>query len=347
MRTFGIALLLFLLLFSYLPATVRASDDSNNGQLTPTPQIEGQLFNTISQLSQNINDSHLKQLIKEFENQVNTGGNISAATTLAEIQSYINSNRLSIPGSLYSLLNSLYISNNQLYLNQTLLSQLLGLLRLDQNGVPSGLANENPAQASIDLQAIGSFLSYIDPRLAAEIFNIAAGIQVSPTQERPTQSQYVQAAPSLPQLNNIPISPIELKPLIPSSLAYFFIPILIIPIMLLLFRKKMLPLLGEQKIPDDIFVNNIDVIKHPSTNREKIIHIFQKSLRFISLKGIKKMVHETHREFSQRISGNKFSSEFSTISNLYEKAKFSGSEIKFEDVLEAERSYQRLERIES
>lgn len=372
MRSFSVMLLLLLLLFSCFPVIVRASDDSNSGQLTTMSQIDqAQLINALNVLSQNINDTQLRQLINDFESQIKSSNYLSGGTCnsgngtsivypsgsatsimrngtltcssggagsiLLKIQSYMNSKNLT-SGSLYALVKSLSVNGTSIFLDQMVLQQLLGLSELNQNGVPRGLTNESPSQASIDLQAIASLLSSINPDLAAQLLRIAAGIKVS---QSSNSLPVVQPGPLPIQVNNIPVSPTV--PSLPTSYVFYLVPILAVPAVLFLFRRKIASLLGEQKTLEDEFYDKKNEIVYPRTNKEKIIQIFQKAVLLLGQKGIRKMKYETHREFSERLSSYIFSRDFRGIAGLYEKAKFSNAEIKVEDVSEAEQRYRRLE----
>lgn len=374
MQSFKVTLLLILLLFNCFPVIVKASDDSNSGQLTTISQIDqAQLINTLKVLSQNINDSQLRQLINNLESQIKSSDHPSGVTCnsgttfvdasgsvtamvvngsltcplgsgtgsillqLLKIQSYMDSKNLT-SGSFYALVKSLLVNGTSIYLNQIVLQQLLGLSELNQNGVPYGLANESPSQASIDLQAIASLLSSVNPDLAAQLLRVAAGIKVS---QNSNSLPPVQPGQLPIQVNNIPVSPTALS--LPTSYIVYLVPILTFPALLFLFRRKIASLLGKQKTLEDEFYDKKSEIVYPRTNKEKIIQTFQKAVLLLGQKGIRKMKYETHREFSERLSSYNFSGDFRSIAGLYEKAKFSNAEVNVDDVSEAEQKYRKLE----
>jgi hypothetical protein len=355
--TKNLFLVTVVLIFVITPYVAKASDDSNNGNLTTTTQINvNQLVNTLNVLSQNVNDTYLKQLIKNLENEIQSGNNSPSVTLctfsnsssvnncqnggaisdLSRIKSYIDSNKQQVPGSLYSLLNSLYVNNEGVFLNETLLQQLLNLSSLNQYGVPRGLENETPQQASIDLQTLASLLSTLNPDLVAQMLNLAAGIKVS---QGTIPSVPVQAGP-IP-ISNIPISPVE--PVMGPSYPYYLIPVLVLITIIIIFRGKISSLLGSQRIPEDVYFDMGKVIEFPRTNRDKIIQTFQKAIHLMVRRGIRKMIYETHREFSNKLASHSVHRDFSKLAELYEKAKFSGIEVNTADVIEAQQAYTRLE----
>lgn len=339
-----------------LPVVQRslASDDSNSGQLTSLTQLDPQqLANSLNLLNQNVNDTYIKSLISQLASEINNGNyeeancstnNTSSfgnsfycrnGVTLSLIQNYVNTNPNSVPGSLYALLNSLVYSNGQFYLNQQMLARLLGLSNLNNNGIPSGLSNESPEQASIDLQTLSSLLSNVNPDLMAQLLNDAAGIQFSGNQ---TPNAQFKLNP--PPVNNI-AAPIKTE--ISLSSYIYYLPILVFCALIFFIRKKISSFLGNQRLPEDEDYDTFNLDFKPRNNREKIIMIFRKSVFLVGVKGIKKMKFETHREFTQRLSNTQFYRDFRNIAELYEKAKFTLFEVGDQEVFFAEESYSKLE----
>jgi len=130
--------------------------------------------------------------------------------------------------------------------------------------------------------------------------------------------------------------------------ADFVFPLLVAAAIIGVFlsRNRFGRLLGSQKVPAAGEVGELepDLGLVPNTPKERIIAIFRKSVRLMRGRGVPKFRHETHREFSSKCSERAEGEHIGTISSLYEKAVFSGTEVTPSDATLAEREGESVEK---
>ncbi len=334
--------LVLILLFVAMPA--RASDDSNSGNLARTPTVNTQATAAaLNALSQNLNDTRLRQEVNQFNSQIGAGNYKAAASTLAQLRLDAEKNPNSSAG-LEALLKSLNVGPNGLSIDQNLLSSLLGLNNSLGGGPTSKFANESPQQVSLDLNTLSNLLQGVNPALAADLF-------------KASQSALGASGTGLPgfQLGNIhppSISPPSIgggPAAISSNPAEVILPILLIGGVLVVFlsRRRIVNGLGTQALPgsyrleDDDFYSGLD----PMDPRQRIIMLFGRTIQIMRGKGVPKLRNETHREFSSRLEGRQDGPHVSKISSLYEKARFSPLDVAPADAEDAQREVEMLERV--
>ena len=353
-RGFKLLIALGLLGFVLLSpvATVFAADDTNSGNLTPNPTLTPQqVASALNALGQGMNDSSIQKLLQQLNSQLSSGNNAGASSTILQLKA--DSNNPNMSASMKALLQSISEGKNGLTVDPQLLSALLGANSPTPNGVPSNLRNESPSRIPVDLNTLANLLQYVDPTLASSLLG-AAG---QPTQVAQGQKGIPPIIPPGINLNKLGLPAIStptfgsvgggvsLPALNPAD---FAIPLLVAAAIIGVFlsRNRFVRLLGPQSVPAAGEIGELepDLGLVPNTPKERIIAIFRKSVRLMRGRGVPKFRHETHREFSSKCSERAEGEHIGTISSLYEKAVFSGTEVTPSDATLAEREGESVEK---
>ncbi len=354
--TRGINLLLTFVLLGLLLSpvvTVFAADDSNSGNLTPTPTLTPQqLSSALTTLGQGTNDSSIQQLLQQLSSQVKSGDNAGASSTILQLKAD-SQNSPNMSASMKALLQSISSGKNGLTIDPQLLSTLLGANTPTANGVPSNLRNESPSRIPVDLATLANLLQYVDPTLASSLLGEAG----QPTQGGQGGQKGIPIAPpginlnklSLPTVSTPTFGSVGSGAALPAvNPADFAFPLLFAAAIIGLFlsRHRFGKLLGSQRVPamEELGVLEPDLGVTPNTPKERVIAIFRRSVRLMRGRGVPKFRHETHREFSSKCSERPEGEHIGTISSLYEKAVFSGNEVTPNDATLAEREGEAVEK---
>jgi len=352
----GFKLLTALILMGFVllspVAAVLAADDSNSGNLTPNPTLTPQqVASALTALGQGTNDSSIQQLLQQLNSQVSSGDSAGAASTILQLKA--DSNNPNMSASMRALLQSISSGNNGLTIDPKLLSSLLGANNPTPNGVPSNLTSESPSRIPVDLSTLANLLQYVDPTLASTLLGEAG----QPTQVGEGPKTIPSITPPGINLNKLGLPAISTPTFgsvgggvsLPAvNPAEFAFPLLLVAAMVGVFlsRHRFGRLLGSQKVPamGEVGVLESDLEVAPNTPKGRIIAIFRKSVRLMRGRGVPKFRHETHREFSSKCSERPEGEHIGTISSLYEKAVFSGTEVTPSDATLAEREGESVEK---
>ena len=322
-----------------LAVPAHASDDSNAGQLAQVPTVStAQLGSTLGTLAQGTNDTQLQQLLSQFQSQLGSGNNSGAASTLGQLQNLSAKQPGAVPPSLNALLNSLSVGSGGASVNSGLLASLLS------SG--SGSSGESTQKLSVDMQSLAGLMQYANSTLASELLQNSS--LLSQSAFAGSSGVSVGGAPvALPGFSGLPgISlpsagapslsvgaPSGGLPSIP--LTAFVIPLVVAGMVAALYfsRGRVVRLIGSQSLPGMTLMRGgkddgeKEVGAIPSDPRKRIEFYFGKAVRLMGRRGVPKLESETHREFSAKCEGTPERPHVSTISSLYEKAKFSGQEV--------------------
>lgn len=350
------------LLLAFALATVafavpaRAADDSNSGQLTPAPTLSPQqLSSVLSALGQGGNDTQFQNLLSQFQSQVSSGNYSGAAPTLGQLQGLSSSQQGASSQSLNALLQALSVGSNGASVNSSKLSSLL---------TPgSGGTAESQQRLSVDMRALANLLQYANSTLASQLLQNSSLLSQAAFQGANGVS--LGAAPvSLPKVSGFPGfgvpsvgapslsvgTPSGGLPTIPPIA--FLIPLLVTgaAATLLLSRRRLVRLVGPQSVPGMVpqasSVEGAEAIRPPPDPRGRIEFYFQKAVRLMARRGVRKLDHETHREFSVKCEPTPQAQHVGTISSLYERAKFSGQVVGGQEADLAARSLHAMDKEE-
>jgi len=320
-----------------LAVPAHAADDSNAGQLAQVPTVNpAQLRSTLGTLAQGTNDTQLQQLLSQFQSQLGSGNESGASSTLGQLQNLSASQPGAVTPPLNALLNSLSVGNSGASVNSGLLASLLS----------SGSSNESKQQLSVDMQSLAGLMQYANSTLASELLQNSS--LLSQNAFLGSNGVSIGGAPvAVPGLSGLPSlslpsagapslsigTPSGGLPSIP--LTAFLIPLVVAAMAAALFfsRGRVVRLIGSQSLPGMALVRGAkdddekEVGAMPSDPRKRIEFYFGKAVRLMGRRGVPKLESETHREFSAKCEGTPERPHVSTISSLYEKAKFSGKEV--------------------
>ena len=81
----------------------------------------------------------------------------------------------------------------------------------------------------------------------------------------------------------------------------------------------------------------------PTDPRRRIEFYFGKAVSLMARRGVPKLESETHREFSSKCESTPERAHVSTISSLYEKAKFSGQSVGSPDADSAAAAFRSMD----
>jgi len=334
--------LVVLLSMTALP--VLAADDSNSMNFRTSGTLSNQQISTaLTTLSQNLTDPALKQSLSQLASQLNNGNAAGATSTLLTLQADANNDPQASAG-LKALLQSLSVGQNGLSLNSTKLASQLGVggspLRL-----PNSLSNESPQQLTVDLNTLATLLQGVDPALAAQMLNTlqlgGGGANVSPPGSVNVGGLKVPGM-SVPSLK---------LPTVGASSTFDPI-VLLVPLAFVIvtgiyvFRGRLLALLGRQAMPSATAVMEDEGLFHvtdPNDRRQSVYFSFSRAVQIMRTKGVPKKVSETHREFSAKTRGRPEGEAVRTVSEAYEKARFTMLEVEESDVTNARSAVNALE----
>jgi hypothetical protein len=315
----------------------RAADDSNAGQLAQAPTVSpAQLGSTLGTLAQGTNDTQLQQLLSQFQSQLSGGNDSGAASTLGQLQHLSSTQPGAASPSLNALLQSLSVGNSGASINSGLLASLLSA------GASGTASSESTQKLSADMQSLAGLMQYANSTLASELLQNSSLLSQSaftgiPVGGAPVALPGFSGLPgaSLPSAGAPSLSlggPSMGVPSIP--LTAFVIPLVAAGMVAALFfsRGRVVRLIGSQSLPGMTLLgrakdDGAEAGAAPSDPRKRIEYYFGKAVRLMGRRGVPKLDSETHREFSSKCEGTPERPHVSTISSLYEKAKFSGEEV--------------------
>ena len=210
------------------------------------------------------------------------------------------------------------------------------------------MANQSPASSAQALQALSSLLKNIYPALAQQMLSEANGIlQNSGTNPGLSTPTLPTGQPSLPTINPPSLSGAPMTKLPSVNAATIAIPIIVIiaVIALFLFRNKFAATIGRQILPGRLKPLDLtdDAKYDQSDPRSRILYTFARAVGIMRVKGFEKYIFESHREFAKKCLPSVESPHVSTISALYEKAKFSGRQVSIGDADQAAKELSSIE----
>ena len=323
---------------------VLAADDSNSMNFRTNGTISNQQISTaLATLSQNSTDPAFAQSLNQFVSQLNNGNTAGAASTLVTLQSDANSDPQASAG-LKALLQSLSVGQNGLSLDSNKLASQLGVggspLRL-----PNTLANESPQQLTVDLNTLATLLQGVNPTLAAQMLNMlqlgGGGANIS--------------LPGSANLGGLKVPGVSVPSLsLPTvGASSSFDPILLLlPLAFVIvagiyvFRGRLLALFGRQATPSAAAVMEDEGLFHVTDSndrRQSVYFSFSRAIQIMRTKGVPKKVSETHREFTAKTRGRPEGEAVRTVSEAYEKARFTRLEVDESDVTNARSAVNALE----
>lgn len=318
-----------------LAVPAQAADDSNAGQLAQAPTVSPEQLNSaLSSLAQGTNDTAVQQLLSQFQSQLSSGDYQGAASTLVQLKSLSSSDPNGVPPSLNALLQSLTVGNNGASIDANTLASLL-------RSAPATSAGSQQ-RLSVDMQTLANLMQYVNSTMASQLLqssdmlsqNAFAGgginsggsqIVLPGVSTLPALSIPAVIAPSL-SVGGASGAP----PAIP--LAALAVPLVVAAAVAALFlsRGRVVRLMGAQRLPDLTFLKGgrdegeDEGATVPTEPRRRIEFYFARAVRLMAGRGVPKLKSETHREFSSKCEGTPERRHVTTISSLYEKAKFSG-----------------------
>jgi len=325
-----LTILSFILSAGLVALPARAADDSNSGQLTPSPTVNPQDLNAaLSSLAQGTNDSQMQQLLSQFQSELNSGDLNSASSTLLQLQGLSNSQGGSSP-ALNALLNSLTIGDNGASINANTLASILNST--------SSSSSESPQRLSVDMQTLASLMQLASPTLASQLLQDSSSLSQSAFGASAKSGGGSISFPGLSGFSGLSVPSVGtpsvgggggfgIPSVSPEMLAFPAITIGAVAAVYL-SRKRLARLMSVQRMPGVPLARNSGVetapLKAPSDPRGRIEFYFWKTVRVMDRRGVPKTDSETHREFASKVSSRPEEPDVRTISSLYEKAKFSG-----------------------
>jgi hypothetical protein len=323
-----------------LAVPAHAADDSNAGQLAQVPPVStAQLGSTLGTLAQGNDDAQLQQLLSQFQSQLSAGNYSAASSTLGKLQNLSAGQPASVSPSLGALLNSLSVGSNGATVNSGTLASLL------TSGSGAGSSSESAQQLSGDMQSLAGLMQYANSTLASELLQNSSLLSQSAFGSGGVSAGGAPVAlPGLSGLSHISVPSVGAPSLsvgtptgnIPAiPLTSLVIPLALAAIVAALYfsRGRVVRLIGSQSLPGMPLLRGAkeegakEVGAIPADPRGRIEFYFGKAVRLMGRRGVPKLGSETHREFSSKCEGTAEQPHVSTISSLYEKAKFSGQEV--------------------
>ena len=336
-----------------LAVPAHAADDSNAGQVTQVPTVTPQQLNSaLSTLTQGMNDTQLQQLISQFQSQLNSGDYSGAASTLLQLKNESSGGSQ----SLNALLQSLSVGSNGASVNANTLASLLSANSASQ----AGASNESAQRLSLDMQSLANLMQYANSTIASELLQNSSVLSQKAfagsgglTGGAPISLQGVVGMPGLyvPSFGASSLgigSPSAGLPSIPFTA--FAIPLIAVATVVALYlsRGRIVRLVGSQSLPGMTLTRGggREDSAEPTDPRKRIEFYFGRAVRLMARRGVPKSESETHREFSSKCECTPERQQVSTISSLYEKAKFSGQDVVSGDASLAASSYLAMEKEE-
>ena len=304
-----------------------------------------------SQLAPGASKARLGRLLSQINSSVASGNSTSIQSTLGALKAFQGAGGGN--PALGSLLNSLTGGPNGVSVNPSVLSSLLGLDHLNSQGVPSRLVGMDPSQALQSLGLLANLMNGVNPSFGANIANILSGMTgpggvngLNPgalgSLHLPSFSTPFGGSP--PSLGS---GSAENGTALPSvGLGQFLIPAAVVgaAVAAFLLRKRLSHLLRGQLLPGPKAVPDVpDAEYDPRDPRKRVMFSFSRVVRAMAGKGVVRDRAETHREFSSRCAVKPEAPQVTTVSGLYERAKFSKYDITDGDATTAESAAAEVE----
>ena len=284
---------------------------------------------------------------------MSSGNYTGAASTLVQLQN-LSANNPSVPTNLNALIQSLSIGNSGATVDAGKLASLLN----SNPGTGAGTSGESQQKLSLDMQSLASLMQYVNSTMASEFlqnstllsqnaFTGAGGSLAGSQVALPGTSGFSNLIPSMSGPSLSVGAPSASIPNIPISA--FAVPLIAaVAICALYFsRGRVIRLVGSQKLPGIITLDpghagGSETV--PSDPRQMIEYYFGRAVNLMSRRGVSKQLSETHREFSSKCEVTPERPLVTTISSLYEKAKFSGEQVGPADASLARSTVSAIER---
>ena len=366
---------MLLTIFGSLAIPVRAADDSNSGPLTQVPALNPQqLSSALGALLQGTNSTQLQQLVSLFQSEMDAGNYTAAASTLVQLKGLSADQDNS--QALNALLQSLSVGSNGASINGTMLASLLSAA--SSAPYQRGASGQSKQTVSLDMRSLANLLQYVNGTLASELLQkggLGGDLGGGNSTAAGKTGLVPSALPGLSGFSGLSIPSLDTPPLsvtTPSQsvsalpLAELAIPLFTVAAAIALFysRARIMTRLpgghdllaassdatrgygGEGNNNDDLAAGAA-AAGAPTNPRAKIEFYFGKAVKLMARRGVPKPDSETAREFAARCEGSPERPQVSTISSLYEKAKFSGQDVGGPEANLAATSFHAMEREES
>ena len=313
----------------------------NGGQ---NPAVNPQQFESVlSKMAANSNDPQFSNLVSQFDAAVSSGNSAAIQSALQNLQSYASTMKNGQVVS--SFLDSASVGPGGLTVNPSTLAGLLGLNSLNSQGVPSNLVGMDPTTMVNDLGLVAGLMGSVNPSFGASLAGVLSGLTgpggVSPgglsgVQLPSFSSPFSGGPPSLGQSSG---TQSDLRPGPSFDLQTALVPAALVAaaVALFLLRGRLALLLRGQALPGGVPVADVpDADYDPSSPRKRILYAFSRVVRAMGVKGVIRERADTSREFSRKCGKTPQSPHVSTVSTLYEKAKFSVADVSDADAQTAE-----------
>jgi len=352
-RVAALAAIFVLVSLTFSSVPVHAADDSNGGQLGQVPTLSAQQLNSaITALSQGQATGQLQQLLSQFQSQMSAGNYSAAASTLGTLQGLSSSDPGSVPPSLNALLQSLSVGDNGASVDgSTLESQLSA----------ASNSGESPQRLSSDMASLASLMQYANSTLASELlqnstlfsqsaFTGAGGSLGTAPVSLPGVSGF--SGMSVPSVGAPSLGVRGISAGVPNvPLDAFILPMVLVAAAVGLYysRGRIAKVAGSGRLPSIPFLRRSAASPEtagpvPGDPKSKIEYYFGRAVALMGRRGVPKLEWETHREFSTKCEPEPENPHMSTISGLYERAKFSGEEVSGSDASLAASSFSSMEK---
>jgi Domain of unknown function (DUF4129) len=331
----SLAALLVLAALGALAVPAHAADDSNSGKLTQAPTVTPeQLSSALSTLSQGTNDTQLQQLLSQFQSQLGSGDYSGASSTLSQLQGLSASQDSGASPPLSALLQSLSVGSDGASVNANTLASLLS----QGSGSQSNVSDQ---ALSTDMQSLADLMQYVNSTMASQLLQNSDLLSQSAFAGSGGGSAQSVTLPgvsgfsglSVPSIGGPSLSVGAPSARIPSvPLADFAVPLAVAGALAALFfsRGRLSRLAVARGAPGLTLLGRggrEEAGDPPADPRKRIEFYFGRAVRLMTRRGVPKAASDTHREFSSMCEGRPERASVSTISSLYERAKFSGQEV--------------------
>jgi hypothetical protein len=353
----SVAAVFVLVSLAFAAVPVHAADDSNGGQLAQVPTLSTQQLNSaLTALSQGKDSGQLGQLLSQFQSQMSAGNYSAAASTLGSLQGLSSRDPGSVPPSLNALLQSLSVGSDGVSVNSNTLAS-----QMSAAAATTGNSGESAHQLSVDMASLANLMKYVNSTLASELLQNSTLLSQSAfTGSGGSLGAAPVTLPGVSGFGGVSVPTVgtpsfgvkgisATAPQVP--LGAFLVPIALVAAAVGLYysRGRIARMASSRQPPPIPFLRRStatpDVVGPvPSDPRFRVEYYFGRAVSLMRRRGVPKLESETHREFSAKCDPEPESPHVSTISGLYEKAKFSGEEVSGSDASLAAESFSSMEK---
>ena len=246
--------------------------------------------------------------------------------------------------SLNALLQSLSVGSNGATVDSGALASLLSAA---SRPTGAGASGESQQTLSVDMQSLANLMQYVNATKASQLLQNSGLLSQSAFSQ--SGGVPIGGAPvalpgisgfsglSVPSVGTPSLSVGTPSAAIPSiPLTAFVIPLAAAAAVAAFYlsRGRIVRLIGSQSLPGMPLPRGVEGgerdggrVQLPADPRKRIEFYFGKAVRLMGRRGVPKSESETHREFSSKCESTPEQAQVSTISSLYEKAKFSGQDV--------------------